>query len=129
MLQKSKAKHLSYIGDALIGKSVNIGAGTITANYDGFQKHQTIIHDHASIGANNVLVAPVIIGEESMTAAGSTITENVPAHALAIARTKQINKEDYARIRKEKMQKKNPIHDTSALLETENAPSLKQKQQ
>ncbi len=118
LLQKSKVKHLSYIGDTLIGKSVNIGAGTITANYDGFQKHQTIIHDHASIGANNVLVAPVVIGEESMTAAGSTITEDVPAHALAIARTKQINKEDYAKMRKEKMQKKT----------TEITPLLKQKQ-
>jgi bifunctional UDP-N-acetylglucosamine pyrophosphorylase/glucosamine-1-phosphate N-acetyltransferase len=128
LLQKSKAKHLSYIGDSLIGKSVNIGAGTITANYDGFQKHQTIIHDHASIGANNVLVAPVIIGQESITAAGSTITADVPAHALAIAREKQINKPDYAKMRKEKLQKKISTHDTSAIHETKDSLAPQQKQ-
>jgi bifunctional UDP-N-acetylglucosamine pyrophosphorylase/glucosamine-1-phosphate N-acetyltransferase len=104
--KKSKAKHLSYIGDALIGKAVNIGAGTITANFDGVQKHKTIIHDEVSIGANNSLVAPVTIEQGAITAAGSTITELVPAYALAIARERQTNKLDYAT-------KKKKLHENS----------------
>ena len=91
----SKAKHLSYLGNATIGKNVNIGAGTITCNFNGVSKNKTIIEDNVFIGSNNTIVAPVIIQEDSFTAAGSTITENVPKEALAISRTRQINKENY----------------------------------
>ncbi len=93
----SKAKHLSYIGDAEIGKQVNIGAGTITCNYDGQKKHKTIIKDNVFVGSNNTLIAPVTIHEGAFTAGGSTITQDVPAQALAIARIDQINKPDYAK--------------------------------
>ena len=93
----TKAKHLSYIGDALIGQKVNIGAGTITCNHDGTQKHQTIINDNAYIGSNNTLVAPVTVDKDAFTAAGSTITHDVPKDALAIGRTRQINKDEYAK--------------------------------
>lgn len=106
---KSKAKHLSYLGNAKIGKEVNIGAGTITCNYDGRTKHQTTIKDNAFIGSDTIIVAPVTIAENSYTAAGSVITQDVPANALAIARSHQTIKEDYAnRIRKpsEKLSKK-----------------------
>ena len=86
--------HLSYIGDSQIGKAVNIGAGTITANYNSVtgKKSKTIIKDRASTGSNSVLVAPVVIAEYSMVAAGSVITKNVPKCALAITRPKQENK-------------------------------------
>ncbi len=94
--RQSKAKHLAYLGDALIGSQVNIGAGSITCNYDGVQKYTTIIHDNVLIGSNNALVAPVTIGANAATAAGSVITENVPDDALAIARARQENKENYA---------------------------------
>jgi bifunctional UDP-N-acetylglucosamine pyrophosphorylase/glucosamine-1-phosphate N-acetyltransferase len=93
---ETKAKHLSYIGDATIGSHVNIGAGTITCNYDGLRKHKTIINDHAFIGSNNTIIAPVTIGHNAFTAAGSTITEDVPDDALAIARSVQTNKYNYA---------------------------------
>ena len=97
----SKIKHLSYIGNANIGSHVNIGAGTITCNYDGYAKHTTTIEDNAHIGANNALVAPVTIGKDALTAAGSVITDNVPQDALAIARARQINKDGYTqRLRK-----------------------------
>lgn len=92
----TKAKHLTYLGDATVGSQVNIGAGTITCNHDGQNKHKTIIKDHAYIGSNNSLVAPVTIEEEAFTAAGSVITQDVPAHALAIARSRQTNKRGYA---------------------------------
>lgn len=92
----STARHMVYLGDATIGENVNIGAGTITCNYNGLSKHQTIIKDNAFIGANNTLIAPVTIERDAYTAAGSVITENVPAEALAISRTRQINKEGYA---------------------------------
>lgn len=95
MGKHTKAKHLAYIGDALIGSHVNIGAGAITCNYDGKTKHTTTIHNYAFIGTNNSLVAPVTIGERAFTAAGSVITDHVPAEALAIARAKQVNKEGY----------------------------------
>lgn len=95
--QETKAKHLSYIGDSSVGSHVNIGAGTITCNYDGVNKHQTIIQDNAFIGSNNTLVAPVTIGNNAFTAAGSTITADVPDNALAIARSYQTNKYDYAK--------------------------------
>ncbi|HSC25306.1 MAG TPA: bifunctional UDP-N-acetylglucosamine diphosphorylase/glucosamine-1-phosphate N-acetyltransferase GlmU [Candidatus Babeliales bacterium] len=93
---ETKIKHLSYIGDATVGSRVNIGAGTITCNYDGITKHTTIINDHAFIGSNNTIVAPVTIGENAFTAAGSTITADVPTNALAIARSHQTNKHNYA---------------------------------
>ena len=92
---ETKARHLSYIGDAIVGSHVNIGAGTITCNYDGVNKHKTVIKDNAFIGSNNALIAPVVIGSNAYTAAGSTITSDVPDNALAIARTRQINKIDY----------------------------------
>lgn len=85
----SKSMHLTYIGDAKVGKNVNIGAGTITCNYDGMRKHQTIIEDGVFIGSGTELVAPVVIGKNSYVGAGSTITEQVPEDALAVARQKQ----------------------------------------
>jgi bifunctional UDP-N-acetylglucosamine pyrophosphorylase/glucosamine-1-phosphate N-acetyltransferase len=87
----SKSMHLTYIGDAKIGENVNIGAGTITCNYDGVRKHQTIIEDGVFIGSGSELVAPVVIGKNSYVGAGSTITEQVPRDALAVARQKQRN--------------------------------------
>ncbi len=87
--KKSQANHLSYIGDATIGANVNIGAGTITCNYDGINKHQTVIEDGAFIGSNSALVAPVTIGAEATVGAGSTITRDVAATELAVARSRQ----------------------------------------
>lgn len=92
----TRAKHLAYLGDARIGENVNIGAGTITCTSNSQGRYQTIIHDNASIGSNNTLVAPLVIEENAYTAAGSVISENVPANALAIARARQINKEGFA---------------------------------
>jgi bifunctional UDP-N-acetylglucosamine pyrophosphorylase/glucosamine-1-phosphate N-acetyltransferase len=92
----SKANHLSYLGDAVIGEGVNVGAGTITCNYDGRAKHQTIIEDGAFIGSNSQLVAPVRIGKGAYVGAGSTITHDVPAGSLAIARGRQHNKDGWA---------------------------------
>jgi len=91
----SKASHLSYIGDAEVGSNVNIGCGSITVNYDGKNKYLTKIEDNVFIGCNSNLVAPVRVGEGAYVAAGSTITEDVPGEALAIARAKQVNKEAY----------------------------------
>jgi len=91
----SKANHLSYLGDATIGEKVNIGAGTITCNYDGTHKHPTIIEDGAFIGSDSQLVAPVRVGKGAYIAAGSSIVEDVPAGALGIARGKQINKDGW----------------------------------
>ena len=91
----SKVNHLSYIGDAQLGAGVNVGAGTITANYDGINKHQTVIGDGSKTGANSVLVAPVTIGTNVTIGAGSTITKNVPNNALAIGRGKQFIKENW----------------------------------
>ncbi len=87
----SKAKHLSYLGDARLGKKVNVGAGTITCNYDGKNKHKTIIEDGTFIGSNSSLVAPLTLGEGSYTGAGSVITKNVPKGKLAVGRGKQVN--------------------------------------
>jgi bifunctional UDP-N-acetylglucosamine pyrophosphorylase/glucosamine-1-phosphate N-acetyltransferase len=92
----SKAKHLAYLGDAHVGEQANIGAGTITCNHNGVTKNQTTIEDFAYIGSNSTLIAPVTIGRNAYTAAGSVITKPVPADALAIARAYQINKEGYA---------------------------------
>jgi bifunctional UDP-N-acetylglucosamine pyrophosphorylase/glucosamine-1-phosphate N-acetyltransferase len=91
----SKANHLAYLGDATIGERVNVGAGTITCNYDGVAKHQTIIDDGAFIGSDSQLVAPVRVGRGAYVAAGSTVTEDVPAGSLAISRGKQLNKEGW----------------------------------
>ncbi len=85
----SKASHLSYIGDATVGENVNIGAGTITCNYDGFSKHETIIEQGAFIGSDTQLVAPVKVGENALIGAGSTITKNVPPNSLALTRAPQ----------------------------------------
>jgi bifunctional UDP-N-acetylglucosamine pyrophosphorylase / glucosamine-1-phosphate N-acetyltransferase len=98
----SKAKHLTYLGDAMIGKDVNIGAGTIICNYDGVSKHTTLIEDGVFIGSDTQLVAPVRIGQGAFVGAGSTITEDVPPDALAISRTNQKIKKDWAKKRKKK---------------------------
>lgn len=92
----SKVPHLTYVGDATVGERVNIGAGTIMCNYDGFAKHQTIIEDEAFIGSNASLVAPLKIGRGAIVAAGSTITQEVPPDALAFGRAQQVNKEGRA---------------------------------
>ena len=91
----SKVPHLSYMGDCEIGTGVNIGCGTITCNYDGINKHKTIIGDDCFVGSNSNFVAPVKIGDNVLVAAGSTITEDVPSDSLAIARERQINKIDW----------------------------------
>jgi bifunctional UDP-N-acetylglucosamine pyrophosphorylase / glucosamine-1-phosphate N-acetyltransferase len=88
----AKVNHLSYIGDATVGEDVNIGAGTITCNYDGYKKHKTIIEDNAFIGSNSSLVAPVTIGKGSYVGSGSVVTEDIPEDSLAIARARQVNK-------------------------------------
>jgi len=87
----SKVPHLTYVGDATIGVGANIGAGTIFANYDGVNKHETEVGDHVRIGSNTVLVAPVSVGDGAYTAAGSVITENVPAGAIGVGRSRQRN--------------------------------------
>ncbi len=92
----SKASHLTYLGDAVLGKGVNVGAGTITCNYDGVRKNRTVIDDGVFIGSNSQLIAPVKVGEGAYVAAGSTVTEDVPSGALAIARSRQSNKLDWA---------------------------------
>ena len=89
--KKSKAKHLTYLGDATLGQKVNVGAGTITCNYDGKNKHKTLIEDGSFIGSNSSLVAPLTLGEGSYTGAGSVITKNVPKGKLAVGRGKQVN--------------------------------------
>jgi bifunctional UDP-N-acetylglucosamine pyrophosphorylase/glucosamine-1-phosphate N-acetyltransferase len=95
----SKANHLSYLGDATIGEKVNIGAGTITCNYDGVNKNATTIEDGAFIGSDSQLIAPVTIGKGAYVAAGSSITEDVPPESLAIARARQVNKPGWRRKR------------------------------
>jgi bifunctional UDP-N-acetylglucosamine pyrophosphorylase/glucosamine-1-phosphate N-acetyltransferase len=92
----SKVPHLSYVGDATVGEGVNIGAGTITCNYDGVHKHETTIDDHAFIGTNTSLVAPITVGEGAYIGAGSTITKDVPPGALAVGRAPQIVKDGWA---------------------------------
>ena len=87
----TKASHLSYLGDAQIGRDVNIGAGTITCNYDGYKKHITVIEDAVFIGSDTQLIAPVKVGKGAFVGAGSTITRDVPANALAMSRVGQEN--------------------------------------
>ena len=96
----SKANHLAYLGDAVIGEKVNVGAGTITCNYDGKKKYQTTIEDGAFIGSDSQLIAPVTVGKGAYVAAGSSITENVPAESLAIGRGRQVNKEGWVNRKK-----------------------------
>ena len=92
----SKVPHLSYIGNTVIGAGTNIGAATVTVNYDGFRKHQTTIGDRVRIGADTMLVAPVKVGDDAYTGAGSVITSDVPAGALAVERNQQRTIEGYA---------------------------------
>jgi len=97
---KSKVNHLSYIGDSEIGKNVNIGAGTITCNYNGIKKNKTKIKNNVFIGSNSSLVAPVIINENSIVAAGSAITRNVKKNSLALTRALQVEIQNYKRKKK-----------------------------
>ena len=98
--KKSKVSHLSYIGDTQLGKSVNIGAGTITCNYDGIKKSKTTIKDKVFIGSNSALVAPVTINSESIVGAGSVITKNVSKKSLALTRSLQTEIKNYKRKKK-----------------------------
>jgi bifunctional UDP-N-acetylglucosamine pyrophosphorylase/glucosamine-1-phosphate N-acetyltransferase len=99
--KNSKANHLAYLGDAVIGSGCNVGAGTITCNYDGFGKHLTRLGDDVFVGSNSTLVAPLTIGSEAYVAAGSIVTDEVPPRALALGRARQVNKLDVApRVRK-----------------------------
>jgi len=98
----AKANHLAYVGDATVGARVNIGAGTIIANYDGANKHQTVIGADAHTGSNSVLVAPITIGEGATVGAGSTVTKTVPAGKLTVARAKQITLEGWKRPQKKR---------------------------
>jgi len=101
----AKANHLTYLGDSDIGPGVNVGAGTITCNYDGTSKHMTVIEEGAFIGSDSTLVAPLRVGKGAYVAAGSTITEDVPADALALGRSRQITKEAWARRRRDELAK------------------------
>jgi bifunctional UDP-N-acetylglucosamine pyrophosphorylase/glucosamine-1-phosphate N-acetyltransferase len=98
----SKVPHLTYVGDATVGKGVNIGAGTITCNYDGFNKFPTVIQDNAFIGSNTNLVAPVEVGKGAVIAAGSTLTNDVPEGALGVARGRQRNIQGWSEKRPQK---------------------------
>ena len=95
--KKSKVNHLTYIGDAIIGKSVNVGAGTITCNYDGIKKYKTRIKDNVFIGSNSSLVAPITLEENSIIGAGSVITRNVSKKSLALTRSQQLELKNYKR--------------------------------
>ena len=103
--EKSKANHLTYLGDTVVGKEVNIGAGTITCNYDGYRKEKTVIEDHVFIGSDTQLIAPITIGRGAMIAAGTTVTQDVPPEALGISRPSQIIKEGAAK-------RKRALHNT-----------------
>ena len=93
----AKVSHLSYIGDAEVGERTNIGCGSITVNYDGINKFRTVIGRDAFIGCNTNLIAPVTVGDGSLIAAGSTITDDIPNDSLALARARQITKEGYVK--------------------------------
>lgn len=101
----SKANHLSYLGDSKIGENVNIGAGTITCNYDGLRKHPTVIEDDVFVGSDSTLVAPVRVGKGAYVGAASCITEDVPADALALGRARQILKENWTKRKRAQMEK------------------------
>jgi bifunctional UDP-N-acetylglucosamine pyrophosphorylase/glucosamine-1-phosphate N-acetyltransferase len=92
----AKANHLAYLGDASIGAKANIGAGTITCNYDGVNKHKTVVEAGAFIGSDSQLVAPVTVGRDAFVGAGTTVTVNVPSGALALSRVKQVNIDGWA---------------------------------
>jgi bifunctional UDP-N-acetylglucosamine pyrophosphorylase/glucosamine-1-phosphate N-acetyltransferase len=100
MARGAKANHLSYLGDSEIGEKTNIGAGTITCNYDGIHKHPTIIGKNVFVGSDSTLVAPITIGDGAYIAAGSTITENVAPEALALGRARQTTKPDWVKKRR-----------------------------
>ena len=102
----TKISHLTYVGDADLGKNINLGCGTVTVNYDGKNKYRCTVGDNSFIGCNTNMIAPVTIGAGSYVAAGSTITDNVPEEALAIARARQTNKEGWAADRRKKGQLK-----------------------
>jgi bifunctional UDP-N-acetylglucosamine pyrophosphorylase/glucosamine-1-phosphate N-acetyltransferase len=104
----SKANHLTYIGDSTIGEGVNIGAGTITCNYDGQAKHPTIIEDRVFVGSNTSLVAPITVGKDAVIGAGSTITKDVPPGSLAVERGRQTNYEQWFRVQRGKGKDKKP---------------------
>jgi bifunctional UDP-N-acetylglucosamine pyrophosphorylase/glucosamine-1-phosphate N-acetyltransferase len=107
----SKIPHLAYIGDTQMGEKVNIGAGTITCNYDGFAKHETVIEDDVFVGSNTNLVAPVTVGKGAIIAAGSTINEAVPPDAVAFGRAPQVNKEGRAAATRKKREAMAPPKD------------------
>jgi bifunctional UDP-N-acetylglucosamine pyrophosphorylase/glucosamine-1-phosphate N-acetyltransferase len=94
----AKANHLSYVGDATVGAGANIGAGTITCNYDGRNKHRTAIGAGAFIGSNSALVAPISVGAGAIVGAGSVVTADVPDDALAVSRARQVNRPEGARL-------------------------------
>lgn len=96
MKDGAKASHLTYIGDAEVGKNVNLGCGTVFVNYDGTRKFKTVVEDDCFIGCNSNLVSPVTVKAGSYVAAGSTVTDDVPENSLAIARARQVTKEGYA---------------------------------
>ena len=102
--QGSKALHLTYLGDAILEQKVNIGAGTVTCNYDGEKKHTTVVEEGSFIGSGTMLVAPLRVGKNSYVAAGSTITDDVPAGSLALGRARQITKEGWTAKRKKPQQ-------------------------
>ena len=98
--RSTKANHFTYLGDADIGKDVNIGAGTITCNYDGKNKNKTSVGDNSFVGTNSSLVAPINIGKNSFIGAGSTITKDVPDNSLGVSRSKQKNVQDWSKDKK-----------------------------
>jgi bifunctional UDP-N-acetylglucosamine pyrophosphorylase/glucosamine-1-phosphate N-acetyltransferase len=106
--KRTKAWHLTYLGDAVLGEDVNVGAGTVTCNYDGRNKHTATVEDHVFIGSGTMIVAPVKIGRGAYVAAGSTITEDVPPESLALARARQVNKEGWARQHNEELKSSMP---------------------
>ena len=101
----SKANHLTYLGDAEIGEKVNVGAGTITCNYDGVNKHKTIIEDGVFVGSDSILIAPIRIGKGAYVAAATTVTEDVPPDSLALGRARQIIKEGWAKAKRDEKAK------------------------
>jgi bifunctional UDP-N-acetylglucosamine pyrophosphorylase/glucosamine-1-phosphate N-acetyltransferase len=109
LMAGAKANHLAYLGDASVGAKANIGAGTITCNYDGFRKYQTTIEAGAFIGSDSQLVAPVTVGRDAFVAAGTTVTKDVPRGALALTRVKQVNVDEWA----DRFRESNAIHKKS----------------